>query len=47
MFVRNSKKMIEKGVVKRRSKIIDYSTHEKRIEKGMVRGRSRINIYNK
>jgi hypothetical protein len=38
--------MIEKGVVKGRSKIVDCSRHEKMIEKGMVRG-SRINIYNR
>jgi len=47
MFVVNNKKMIEKGVVKRKSKIVDCSRHEKMIEKGMVRGRSRINIYNR
>ncbi len=46
MFVANNKKMIEKGVVKGRSKIVDCSRHEKMIEKGMVRG-SRINIYNR
>jgi hypothetical protein len=46
-LVKCKEKRIEKEVVRRRSRIIDYNRQGKRIEKGMARKISKIVVYNK
>jgi hypothetical protein len=46
MFVVDKRKWIEKGMVKRKSKIIVYNKQGKRIKKGMVRRKSGIVVCN-
>jgi hypothetical protein len=46
MSIANKRKMIGRGVVRRRSRIVVCNMQGKNIEKGVVRRSSRIIVYN-